>query len=292
MLAGSLAGRGALGCALGATLLLLGAPAAHALDMNVTYDLTAAQADADVYDGAGGFALSLGGHDFVQHPDEGLRFGWQGGSVNKWVLDGMVVTVATAGSDLADQVAFDVTMYFDPMSQEDLEASLVVGMRELYECAYTDGGAPGSGQCQAAGNLHVVDTLLWEYFQLDADYVDAELTGVAGSQAEGVRIALADAPTEGVQVALSSTPDDGEYAFQIGGGASGRNVDNGAAMWFHYAVLEDPNNQFTPDFEDWLASLNVNYTSSDEIPEPASLGLLAVGMLGMSCLRRRRRVRA
>ncbi len=108
-----------------------------------------------------------------------------------------------------------------------------------------------------------IDTSKWYYYNMDEDR--ATLTGVDFY--------------DGKELNLYQMPRDGKYAFQVGVGASGKNTNFGMAGWLGYT------GSYTSD----KADINVDLipgpndpSNSTPVPEPMTMGLLSLGLLGLS----------
>ena len=112
--------------------------------------------------------------------------------------------------------------------------------KELFDSAYTENGGP-------------IDAATWYYYEA----FTGSLTGVGGN--------------DGIAYTITQRGP----AFQVGMGASGKNLDLGAAAWFW--AEDEHGNQIRGDF-------NLNLTP---VPVPAALPLMTTALIVLGLTRRR-----
>lgn len=207
-----------------------------------------------------------GGHTFW-FPDNGGNEIPNGGNTAFHFADDSGVLVFSMDMTTATMTGQLVSVG-DPTSVWDVEIRFILGMnnaeytnpaghlnplggtsfghqkRELNGAAYSENGGP-------------VDASTWRYYYMDES--NATLTGVGGG-------------IDGDVLTLTQRPAGAEYgkhAFQVGGGANGKNVHFGASTWFSY----------TGRFHG-VGDINIDLK---EIPAPgaASLAMLACGIAGV-----------
>ena len=137
------------------------------------------------------------------------------------------------------------------------------------------------GKCEQGG----CDTSGWHYFNLTMGM----FTGVGDLL--------------GLDLNLLQIPTDGSYPWQVGVGANSKNFIFGGAMWFEWEVKQNTSgvSVCTSSLNcgsDYHGDFNVNLalipgiTPSFDMPEPATLGLFALGLVGLGGLAYRRQRRS
>ena len=133
--------------------------------------------------------------------------------------------------------------------------------KELKLEAYSNNGGP-------------VDTSTWKYF----DLLDSTITGLG--------------EFTGLNVELSQRPVSGPYAFQLGDGANGKNVDYGFSGWYGWEITgeEEVVEAYAAKYGERKLSgkgdINIDL---EKTPEPGTLGALGIGVLGLAGLAKRKR---
>lgn len=135
------------------------------------------------------------------------------------------------------------------------------GKRELKSKAYKEHTPSGP-----------VDTDTWTYF----DMVTATLTGTG--------------TLDGAVISLKQRPANGNYPYQLGIGASGKNILFGFSGWFDYTVDSQATAANAPTLADGYGDININLQRQPTIivSEPAPIALFAL-MAGLALYRTRRR---
>lgn len=177
-------------------------------------------------------------------------FGDEGGILN--IQSGVGGSfIATVFSETHTNSGFSVTLNLSTPFGNATPAP----KQELNASAYVEGGP--------------VDTGTFDYFS----FASGTLTGF------GV--------FEGLSFNVTQRPSNGLYPFQIGVGASNKNVELGASGWFFYEVAENTS-QFVnlTTGSRFQGDININL-SVINVPAPAGILTLLPGLLALGAFRRR-----
>lgn len=201
-----------------ALLALLGSPAS-VLAGTIQFD--AHEADADSYGNGGGHAFWLPG--MASGIDDDWVF--DGDAVFEWDQDnGSASLTGTIQNKTNSSYRFDFDLAFTELTPEEVMNRPVTPKQELDPCVY-------DSNCDTSAPSPLVDTDTWAYFDFSG-----MLSGL-------------DA-LEGAEVALTEFPTDGSHPFQLGIGASGKNIAFGGSGWLQWEVLEQPTSSILTSYGD------------------------------------------
>lgn len=125
--------------------------------------------------------------------------------------------------------------------------------KELKDIAYSENGGP-------------VNTNDWDYY-----YIVEQVTLIGKDDFTGL------------SVEIDHKPDNYAMGFQVGVGANGKNVNNGASGWFYYNTIAATGTPF--DETKGHGDFNIDL---EPVPEPGTLALFGAAALGAFVWRRRR----
>jgi len=273
---------------------LLTASTAQAL----TYRVSAADRDASVAPYSGGHAFWL--------PDNGSGTNIPNGNSSKFVFKNDSGLLTVSDDKTSARLTGTIQAVGKASSMWDVDIMFILGMdsatykndhvdpkgdthdgkvkRELYSHAYADNGG-------------TVDPDTWRYFYMDES--NATLKGAAGSGYEGTTLDLYQRP---------NGADYGKYVFQLGEGASGKNLKMGMSGWLGYTTAETGEQESYRSYRRWgsrssrysrysryncgpkgysgYGDINIDL---EPIPEPVSAGLTMMGLGALTLTTRRRR---
>ncbi|NEQ84591.1 MAG: PEP-CTERM sorting domain-containing protein [Moorea sp. SIO2I5] len=159
--------------------------------------------------------------------------------------DGTANLLGTIVNEFDDTKKWEVDIWFDRTTEATVKPK-----KELNKSEYVENGG-------------TIDTSKWYYYNMDEDR--ATLTGVDSY--------------DGKELNLYQMPRDGKHAFQVGFGANGKNTNFGMSGWL------GANGSYTFDKGDINVdlALDPNHPSnSTPVPEPMTMGLFSLGLLGLS----------
>ena len=174
--------------------------------------------------------------------------------------DGTAQLVGTIVSKQDSDKKWDVDLLFGP-------SNFNTPKKELKPEAYKENGGP-------------VDTDTWQFF----DLVDSTVTGLGDF--------------DGLSLELTQRPPNGPYAFQLGKGASGKNINLGFSGWYEWEIkATDPGNQqpvtdYMAKYGKRLSGVGDINIDLERVPEASMGGALAMGTLALAMLSRRKKNRA
>ena len=234
---------------------LFGLTAMTNANASVVYTYNASSAVKDSYSRySGGHSLWLPIFSELTGEGSAKRFDFTDTATLTVEHYGTAILTGTIQSQLDPELAFDVVFNFEA------ESDSFGPKRELSSDAYIENGG-------------TIDTSLFDFFSIES----ASLTGL--DSLDGLNL---------------DVTQRGDYDFQIGEGASGKNLDLGASVWFNAIASSLCDNSFCAAFTTaQIGDVNIDLEATSNlevapVPVPGAIILFATGLAGYAGSRRKK----
>ena len=158
---------------------------------------------------------------------------------------------------------WEVDLWFkDSVYVNDGNAGTAKDKLELKDSAYVENG----------GNINPNTWKHWDIIGFEENCSGSFCSSIEGAGS-----------FDGLGVSLTQRPGNGEYTFQSGQGANGKNSQGGFSGWFDWTLTgtEEALESYGDGRRSWRGDINVTLSDSVPVPEP-TVGLLGLAAAGLA----------